>query len=236
MPDTRHGAPAPVDGPGTTLLALTTLAMLVPLTEGRSLRWPACTIAARLLAKLVATVFWAVERRIEGKGRTPLVPPSLVRHPSMRRGLLLALPFFAGFGAFMFCHALLVQDGLHASALTAGLGLAPMAVAFLLASLSTSRLLARYGPKVLTAGGLLRALGLIVLAVTVCSLALASATGAGKRLGPPLASIRARVLPPSTAAGHRVPACGAQTRRACLGTAAPHLESGPPAASRRRGK
>jgi hypothetical protein len=67
----------------------------------------------------------------------------------------------------MFCYALLVQDGLHASALTAGLGLAPMAVVFLLASLSTSRLLARYGPKVLTAGGLLQALGLIVLAVTV---------------------------------------------------------------------
>jgi hypothetical protein len=68
------------------------------------------------LAPLVATAFWAVERRIEGNGRTPLVPPSLVRHPSMRRGLLLALPFFAGFGAFMFCYALLVQDGLHASA------------------------------------------------------------------------------------------------------------------------
>jgi hypothetical protein len=33
--------------------------------------------------------------------------------------------------------------------------------------LSTSRLLARYGPKVLTAGGLLQALGLVVLAVTV---------------------------------------------------------------------
>ena len=167
VPDTRHGAPAPIDGPGTALLGLTVLALLVPLTEGGSLRWPAWTIAALLLAPLAATAFWVVERRIEQRGRTPLVPPSLVRHPTMRCGLLLALPFFAGFGAFMFCYALLVQDGLHASALTAGLGLAPMAVVFLLASLSTSRLLARYGPKVLTAGGLLQALGLVVLAVTV---------------------------------------------------------------------
>jgi MFS family permease len=67
----------------------------------------------------------------------------------------------------MFCYALLVQDGLHVSALTAGLGLVPMAAAFLLASLATSRLLARYGARVLTAGGLLQAAGLIILAVTV---------------------------------------------------------------------
>jgi EmrB/QacA subfamily drug resistance transporter len=167
VPDTRHGAPAPIDGPGTVLLGLTTLALLVPLTEGRSLRWPAWTIAALLLVPVVAGAFWAVERRVERTGRAPLVPPSLVRHRTMQRVLLLALPFFAGFGAFMFCYALLVQDGLHASALTAGLGLVPMAAAFLLASLSTARLLASHGPRVLTAGGLLQALGLIVLAVTV---------------------------------------------------------------------
>ena len=86
---------------------------------------------------------------------------------STRRGLLLALPFFAGFGAFMFCYALLVQQGLHDSALKAGTALVPMAATFLLASLSTSRLLARYGARVLAAGGLLQGLGLTVLAVTV---------------------------------------------------------------------
>ena len=153
VPDTRHGAPAPIDGPGTILLGVTVLALLVPLTEGRSLGWPAWTIALLILAPVAAAAFAVVERRAERSGRSPLVPPSLLRHPSMRRGLLLALPFFAGFGAFMFCYALLVQEGLHASALTAGLGLVPMAATFLLASLSTSRLLARFGAKVLVAGG-----------------------------------------------------------------------------------
>lgn len=167
VPDTRHGQPAPIDGPGTVLLGLTVLALLVPLTEGRSLRWPAWTIASLVVFPLVAAVFWRYEHRMERAGRTPLVPPSLLQHRSMRRGLLLALPFFGGFGAFMFCYALLVQVGLHASALTAGLGLVPMGAVFLLASLSTSRLLARFGPKVLTAGALLQAAGLIVLALTV---------------------------------------------------------------------
>ena len=167
VPDTRHGAPAPIDGPGTVLLGLTVLALLVPLTEGRSLGWPAWTIALLILAPIAAVAFCVFERRAERSGRSPLVPPSLLRHPSMRRGLVLALPFFAGFGAFMFCYALLVQEGLHASALTAGLGLVPMAAAFLLASLSTSRLLARFGAKVLAAGGTLQAVGLIILGATV---------------------------------------------------------------------
>jgi MFS family permease len=167
VPDTRHGAPAPIDGVGTILLGVTLLAVLVPLTEGRSLGWPAWTIGLLVLAPLAATAFAAAERRVERSGRSPLVPPSLLQHPSMRRGLALALPFFGGFGAFMFCYALLVQQGLHASALTAGLGLVPMAATFLLASLSTSRLLARYGAKVLSAGGLLQAIGLVILGLTV---------------------------------------------------------------------
>src|SRR6202035_1313767 len=36
VPDTRHGAPAPIDGRGTLLLGLSVLALLIPLTEGRS--------------------------------------------------------------------------------------------------------------------------------------------------------------------------------------------------------
>jgi MFS family permease len=167
VPDSRHGNAARVDGRGTFLLGATVLAVLVPLTEGGSLGWPAWTIALLAIAPFTGAAFALTEVRVERAGRTPLVPPSLLQHASMRRGLLLALPFFAGFGAFMFCYALLVQVGLHDSALTAGLGLAPMAVTFLLASLSTSRLLARYGARVLAAGGLLQALGLIVLGVTV---------------------------------------------------------------------
>ncbi len=167
VPDTRHGAPAPVDGTGTVLLGLTVLTLLVPLTEGRSVGWPAWTIAMLVIAPLAAAAFIRYEVRAERAGRSPLVPPSLLQHRSMRRGLLLALPFFAGFGAFMFCYALLVQEGLRASALTAGLGLVPMAATFLFASLSTPRLLARFGAKVLAAGGLLQAAGLVTLGATV---------------------------------------------------------------------
>ena len=119
VPDTRHGAPAPIDGPGTRP-ARRDPARCAGAAHGGPVAGLACLDdrAARSLAPVAAAAFAAFERRAERSGRSPLVPPSLLRHSSMRRGLLLALPFFAGFGAFMFCYALLVQEGLHASALT----------------------------------------------------------------------------------------------------------------------
>ena len=167
VPESRSGRAARVDHHGTVLLGVTVLALLIPLTEGQSLRWPAWTIALLAVAPLALAAFIAVEIRIERSGRVPLVPPSLLRHRSMRSGLILALPFFAGFGAFMFSYALLVQQGLHDSALAAGVGLAPMAAAFLLASLATSRLLRRFGARVLAAGALGQVAGLVILGVTV---------------------------------------------------------------------
>jgi MFS family permease len=167
VPDSRAAVAARIDVPGTVLLGVTVLAVLIPLTEGQALRWPAWAIGLLAAAPLALAALAAVELRAERAGRSPLVPPSLLRHASMRSGLLLALPFFAGFGAFMFCYALLVQQGLHDSPLVAGAGLVPMAAAFLLASLSTSRLLARFGARVLAAGAAAQGAGLVILGLTV---------------------------------------------------------------------
>jgi MFS family permease len=167
VPESRSASAARIDHHGTALLGVTVLSLLIPLTEGPSLRWPAWTIALLAVSPLALAAFVAVELRIERRGQVPLVPLSLLRHRSMRSGLSLALPFFAGFGAFMFSYALLVQQGLHDSALVAGAGLAPMAAAFLLASLSTSRLLRRFGARVLAAGALAQGAGLVILGLTV---------------------------------------------------------------------
>jgi MFS family permease len=160
LPDTRSDDPAPVDRRGTLLLGAATLALLIPLTEGRSLGWPPWTIALLALAPFAAVAFVRAERALEGRGGVPLVPISLLQVPSMRRGLLMAVPFFTGFGGFMFVIALTLQDGTGVSALAAGVILVPMAVGFLAASLSTARLLPRFGRRVLTVGALIQAAGL----------------------------------------------------------------------------
>lgn len=167
VPETRSERPAPVDVPGTLLLGGSLVALLLPLTEGRAAGWPVWTWLSLGLFPLLAAAFWRVERRAERAGRVPLVPPSLFALPGLRRGLGLILPFSIGFGGFMFVIAVALQQGMRFGPVAAGMALVPMAAAFFTMSLVQPRLVARYGGAVVTAGGLIQALGLGVLAVTV---------------------------------------------------------------------
>jgi MFS family permease len=163
VPETRSPAPARIDIPGTTLLAAALLMLLIPLTEGRSLGWPLWTVVLLCLSPVAALGFAAAERRQERAGRVPLVPISLLRVPSMRRGLLLVVPFFGGFGGFMFIYALALQDGAHFGPLKTGSSLIPFALAFLITSLRTAGLIDRFGRKVMTIGAIGQAIGILGL-------------------------------------------------------------------------
>jgi MFS family permease len=168
LPDSRADRAARVDVPGTVLLGAAVLALLVPLVEGRSQGWPAWTWASLAAAPVLAWALLRVENRVERTGHTPLLPPSLLRLPGMRRGLAIGVPFFTGFGGFMFVYAEFTQVALHWSALKAGAALTPMGLTFLAVSLSTARLLARWGRRsVISVGAALQGSGLLLLAVTV---------------------------------------------------------------------
>jgi MFS family permease len=167
VPATRSDRPASVDLPGTVLFAATLTALLIPLAEGRTQGWPAWTWLVLTLAPVLGAATYVVERRTERSGAIPLLSPTLLRVRSMRRGLTLALPFFLGFGGFMFVFALTVQEGLHADALHSGLALTPMAVPFLIGSLLTPRAIERFGRATLGWGALVQAAGLGILAWTV---------------------------------------------------------------------
>lgn len=166
VPETRSDRPAPVDVPGTLLLGLALLSLLAPLTEGRAAGWPPWTWIAPAVFPVAVWAFWRVEVRADRAGRTPLVPPSLLDLVSLRRGLVLILPLAMGFGGFVFVIAVALQQGLGLSAVVSGLALAPMAVAFFGASLAGPRLVRRWGTRVVTAGGLVQALGIGLLALT----------------------------------------------------------------------
>ncbi|MET7637936.1 MFS transporter [Streptomyces sp. NPDC005438] len=176
VPDSRADRPGRSDLPGTLLLTATLVALLLPLTEGRAAGWPAWSWALLLCAPLAGWAFHRVERRAELHGGSPLLPPSLLREPVLRRGLALAVPMFVGFGGFMFVIAIALQQGLSMGPLASGITIAPMCAAFFTSSL--------YGPRVvaavlgalgrrsdrreeLTAGALVQGAGLVVLGLTV---------------------------------------------------------------------
>lgn len=169
LPESRAQNPIGVDRWGTVLLAGSLVALLVPLLEGRALGWPAWCWALLVAVPLLAAGYFAVARRLERAGGVPLLPPALLRMRSMRYGLLAAVPVFGGFGAFMFVFALVFQTGLHFSPFTAGVALTPAAVGFLLMSLQTTRLVARYGRRLLQVGAAVQGGGLLVLILTLLS-------------------------------------------------------------------
>ena len=172
VPATRSEHPAGIDLPGTLLFGATLIALLVPLTEGHELGWPAWTWIMLALAPTLAITTFRVEQRSERRGVVPLLPPSVLRLPSMWRGLAMLLPFSVGFGAFMFVFALTTQDGLHYNALKASLAILPMAVLFLCGSILSPTLIGRYGRGAMAAGGAVQAIGLaLIITVILSSLA-----------------------------------------------------------------
>lgn len=196
IPATRSNAPVPVDSPGTALLGATLLAFLIPLTEGRSLGWPAWTVILLCLSPILAGLFVLVERRVEARGGIPLVPLSVISVRSVRRGVVTGIPFFISFGGFMFVYALALQDGAGWSALRTGLTMVPLAAGYLAASLAMPRLLARIGTWMLTIGTAFLVLGFSLLAlvltaswphpavVPLCAASLAVGIGQGMVLTP----------------------------------------------------
>ncbi|MFF5185044.1 MFS transporter [Streptomyces sp. NPDC000345] len=167
VPETRSPHPEPVDGPGTVLLAAALLTLLAPLTEGRAAGWPLWTWLSLAAFPLVAAAFYAVERRADRRGRTPLVPPSLLALTTLRRGLTIMAPLAVGFSGFMFVVAVALQGGAGLGPVRAGLALAPMALAFFAASLAGPHLVARFGSRVVTAGAALQGVGILLIVLAV---------------------------------------------------------------------
>ncbi|MFE2144418.1 MFS transporter [Streptomyces sp. NPDC059456] len=167
VPETRSDRPASVDVPGTLLLALSLVSLLLPLTEGRAAGWPLWTWLSLTLFPFAAAAFYLTERRADRLGRTPLVPPSLLRLQSLRQGLVMVVPFSIGFSGFMFVIAVVLQQGLRMGPVAAGLALVPMALAFFAASLAGPRLVGRFGSRVVTAGGVIQAVGIALILLAV---------------------------------------------------------------------
>ncbi|HEX5117203.1 MAG TPA: MFS transporter [Pseudonocardiaceae bacterium] len=165
LPETRSTNPAGIDGLGTAVLGIGLLCLLLPLTEGGALGWPLWTWFVLAVAPIAAAVFVLVERRAERAGRVPLLPPSIMRMPSMRQGLLVTVPFFAGFGGFMFVYAVTLQDALRYGPFEAGLALTPLAVGFFVVSLISSRLVVRFGSRVVAYGAVIQGAGVVATGV-----------------------------------------------------------------------
>lgn len=134
---------------------------------GPELHWP-WTLQLLLVAVLPLLVWMRVNaQRKEERGGHPLLPPRLLNLSSIRFGLAIALLFFSGWSAFMFCMALTMQVGLGIAPWQSGNSFVAPGVAYFISALFAPGLIARLSMgRILLTGLTVQIAGLLALCLT----------------------------------------------------------------------
>ncbi|MBT2479503.1 MFS transporter [Streptomyces sp. ISL-94] len=146
------------------VLATVGLVMLIfPLTHGRENDWPLWGFLSMGAVPFVFAGFIAYEKYKIKKDGSPLVELSLFKVKSFAGGIAVQLTFGIATGIFFLVWTLYMQMGLGWSALRAGTTGIPFSLAVSAAAgLSVQKLVPRFGRKVLQAGALTMAAGLLL--------------------------------------------------------------------------
>lgn len=145
IPETRRSIKVDIDLLGTALLALVIICLLLPLALGPVMHWSWPCLLMLLAVPPLLAILWKVESGLEKRGAHPLLPPALLRIPSTRFGLLIAVLFFSSWSGYMFALALTLQSGAGLSPLHAGNAFVAMGATYFLVSLLSARVVTRIG-------------------------------------------------------------------------------------------
>ncbi len=156
LPLAWHLLPAPaetrrhesLDPVGVVLLGVGVVTLLLPFVQDQQWhgerKW---LLVPAALVVLAAFLGW------ERRHHQPLLDLSLFRRRSYALGATIALLYFAGFASIFFIFTLYLQNGLHYSALLAGLAITPFALGSAAGAAAGGRMVSRFG-RSLVAGGL----------------------------------------------------------------------------------
>ncbi|GAA4235608.1 EmrB/QacA subfamily drug resistance transporter [Streptosporangium album] len=148
LPQDDGDASTGVDGVGSGLLAAIMFGLLLGLVEGSSNGWTAIPI----LSIVAGLVFLAAFARRQSTAADPLLKPSLLRNRGFSSGLLVGLIVFAATTGLVYVLSLFMQQGLHASARDASLGLLPMTVGIIVAAGACMALIKKMGRTLIFLG------------------------------------------------------------------------------------
>lgn len=138
-----------VDGWGSGLLAVTMTGLLYGLIEGSTNGWSAVPVASITAGVLFLAAFAYRQRT----ATHPLIKPSLLKNRGFTSGMLVGLVVFAAGTGLFFVLSLFLQEGLHASARDASLGLVPLTVGLIAAAFAAmAGLVAKLGRRLVVIG------------------------------------------------------------------------------------
>ncbi|MFF3333416.1 MFS transporter [Streptomyces sp. NPDC002888] len=152
-----------VDGPGSALLAGALLGLLGGLIDGSDHGWTGRPLVLLLLGLALFAGFCHRQRT----ATRPLIQPSLLHNRGFTSGLLLGIVAFAATAGLLYVISLFFQHGLGRSPSDTALGLIPLSLGIVVASIACYRLIHAYGRRLVVAGLLIVLAGCGYLALLV---------------------------------------------------------------------
>src|ERR1700730_3012367 len=174
---------ARLDVAGIALAATGAFMRVYPLVQGRELGWPVWAVVTLACSIPVFAIFGAHQVRRQRSGAAPLVEPSVFAKRAYTSGLAFALVFCSAMGGMLLTLTVLLQVGLGYSPLHASLTTAPWGVGAFGGSALAGITMVKLGRRILHAGLVVMASGLVATYLVVQS---AGVSLAGWELAAPL--------------------------------------------------
>ncbi|MGC4100363.1 MFS transporter [Ferruginibacter sp.] len=142
------------DYSGIVILTAALVCLILPLIEGREKGWPLWSILLLVVSFVIFTYFLADQKQKLARNKNPLVDVRLFSFKDFNIGLLAVLFHFMLHTAYLLLSAVYLQNGLGVSALDCGLYFILPGILFVVSSVWASRLMLRFGKRVLQVGAL----------------------------------------------------------------------------------
>jgi EmrB/QacA subfamily drug resistance transporter len=226
VPETKAQRTGRLDLVGADLVTAGLVAIILPLIDGRQYGWPAWTWISMAAAPVLLAAFGLYQRRLAGRGGSPLVAPALFRERAFRVGLGMLVVFYASVASFFLVLALYLQNGRGLSALDSGLVFSFEGIGFLATSMAGPAITKRLGVQGLAVGAAIRAVALLGFWIAIGQIGtggsvvwvalslLIDGAGMGMVMGPSTQMVLAKVSPEHAGAAAGVLATAQQVGNA----------------------
>jgi EmrB/QacA subfamily drug resistance transporter len=161
VPESRAESSSRLDLFGAAVVTAALVAIVLPLIQGREQGWPAWTWISLAVAPVLLADFALTQRKLAGRGGSPLVHPGLFAERSFGVGLAGVVLFQATMASFFLVLALYLQDGRGLSPVQAGLLFTLIGAGYMGTSIVASKATERLGRQALALGAGLRVIGLL---------------------------------------------------------------------------
>jgi MFS family permease len=155
-----------LDLTSVVLLAASTMALVVPLIEGRRLQWPAWLLGLPVLAAAGLAIFWRRQRHLAWHHQSALVEPA-VMHPRFVRALLTVLCFYGSNASCILIVSLWLRGVFDLRPIAAAAVYTAMSIGFIATTFGARGAFARWGDKTLAYGAWALAAGQLLIAVQI---------------------------------------------------------------------